>query len=85
MCVGGKLFACGFGRHSGKGLFSRNGKSSAGDLFGVRLVHIGHDEIKVRVHKGEKDEIKAFAASRGLSLNEFITTAILEAMNRAGT
>ena len=54
-------------------------------MFGVRLVHIGHDEIKVRVHKGEKDEIKAFAASRGLSLNEFITTAILEAMNRAGT
>ena len=44
-----------------------------------------YDEIKVRVHKGEKDEIKAFAASRGLSLNEFITTAILEAMNRAGT
>ena len=44
-----------------------------------------YDESKVRVHKGEKDEIKAFAASRGLSLNEFITTAILEAMNRAGT
>ena len=44
-----------------------------------------YDEIKVRVRKGEKDEIKAFAASRGLSLNEFITTAILEAMNRAGT
>ena len=44
-----------------------------------------YDEIKVRVRKGENDEIKAFAASRGLSLNEFITTAILEAMNRAGT
>lgn len=44
-----------------------------------------YDEIKVRVRKGEKDEIKVFAASRGLSLNEFITTAILEAMNRAGT
>lgn len=44
-----------------------------------------YDEIKVRVHKGEKEEIKAFAASNGMSLNEFITTAILEAMNRAGT
>lgn len=44
-----------------------------------------YDEIKVRVHKGEKEEIKAFAASKGLSLNEFVTTAIADAMNKAGT
>lgn len=44
-----------------------------------------YDEIKVRVHKGEKEEIKAFAASKGLSLNEFITATIFDAMNRVGT
>ena len=40
---------------------------------------------KAKYNAKAYDEIKAFAASRGLSLNEFITTAILEAMNRAGT
>lgn len=44
-----------------------------------------YDEIKIRVHKGEKEEIKAFASSRGMSLNEFITAAIANAMNHAGT
>lgn len=44
-----------------------------------------YDEIKVRVHKGEKETIRAYASSRGLSLNEFITKAIANEMNRAGT
>ena len=40
------------------------------------------DELKVRVPKGEKDEIKAHAAKMGESLNGFILRAICETMER---
>lgn len=46
-----------------------------------------YDEIKVRVAKGEKEKIKAYADQRGESLNGFINRAINEAMandNRRG-
>lgn len=35
-----------------------------------------YDEIKLRVSKGRKDEIKAFAEAQGMSMNEFIISAI---------
>ena len=35
-----------------------------------------YDEIKVRVPKGRKDEIKAHADSRGESVNGFVNRAI---------
>ena len=38
-----KLFASGFGRRSGKGLFLCYRESSAADLLGVGLVDIWHD------------------------------------------
>ena len=41
-----------------------------------------YDEIKVRVAKGQKDEIKAHAESKGESVNAFINRAIDEAMER---
>jgi predicted HicB family RNase H-like nuclease len=43
-----------------------------------------YDEIKVRVFKGRKEEIKAHAESRGESVNAFINRAIDEAMERDG-
>ena len=39
-----------------------------------------YDRIELRVKKGKKDEIKAFAESRGQALNEFINDAIDSAM-----
>ena len=44
-----------------------------------------YDEIKVRVRKGDKEQLKAFAAAQGLSLNEFITRAVTKAMHDGGT
>ena len=40
-----------------------------------------YDEIKIRVPKGRKEEIQAFAASQGESTNAFINRAITEAMD----
>ena len=40
-----------------------------------------YEQIQIRVPKGEKDEIKAFAESIGESLNAFIYRAIQERMN----
>lgn len=44
-----------------------------------------YDEIKLRVHKGEKEQIKAFATAKGMSLNEFISKAIAKEMKTEGT
>ena len=41
-----------------------------------------YDEIKVRVEKGKKDEIKAHAESKGESVNAFINRAIDGQMER---
>ena len=40
-----------------------------------------YDKILVRLPKGRKEEIQAFAASQGESTNAFINRAITEAMN----
>ena len=42
------------------------------------------DDIKVRVKKGERDKIKAFAESRGKSLNSYIIDLIHQDMDNAG-
>lgn len=41
-----------------------------------------YEQIQVRVKKGEKDIIKAYAESRGESLSGFICRAIFEQMSR---
>lgn len=43
-----------------------------------------YDEIKVRVDKGRKAEIKAHAEAQGESVNGFINRAIDETMGRDG-
>lgn len=43
-----------------------------------------YEEIKVRVHKGQKDVIKAHAGSKGESVNGFVNRAIDETMQRDG-
>ena len=40
------------------------------------------DELRITVDKGRKDELKAYAAERGESLNGFVNRAINEAMER---
>ena len=41
-----------------------------------------YDEIKVRVAKGRKAEIKAHAERQGKSINGYVTEAIVEKMER---
>ena len=43
-----------------------------------------YDEMKVRVAKGNKEQIQAHAEAQGESLNAFINRAILETMERDG-
>ena len=43
-----------------------------------------YDEIKVRVKKGKKDIINAYATEHGMSVNDFINRAIDEKMERDG-
>jgi len=42
------------------------------------------DELRITVEKGRKDELKAYAAKRGESLNGFVNRAINEAIERDG-
>ena len=41
-----------------------------------------YDQIKVLVKKGERDKIKAYAESKGLSLNAYINKLIKEDMEQ---
>ena len=45
-----------------------------------KYMKANYDEIKIRVEKGRKAEIKAYAESQGESVNAFISRAIDEAM-----
>lgn len=42
-----------------------------------------YDRICVLVKKGQREELKAYAASRGMSLNGFIKYCIDKEMNRS--
>ena len=41
-----------------------------------------YDEIKVRVSKGRKEQIRVYADSKGMSINNFINDAIDTAMEQ---
>jgi len=41
-----------------------------------------YDRIELLVHKGEKQQIKDYAASRGKTVNGFITDLIRQEMNK---
>lgn len=45
-----------------------------------KYVKNNYDRIVVNLPKGQRDEIKAFAASRGESVNSFVCGLISEAM-----
>ena len=47
-----------------------------------KYIEKAYDRINLTVPKGEKETIKAFAESRGESVNGFIYRAICEAMQR---
>lgn len=44
-----------------------------------------YEEIKLRVKKGQKDQIAEYAAARGLSLNGYINKLIADDMGAALT
>ena len=41
-----------------------------------------YDQIKIVVKKGERNKIKAFAESKGLSLNGYLNKLIYDDMNK---
>lgn len=47
-----------------------------------KYIKNNYDDIRVRTDKGEKEKIKAHAATKGESLNGFINRAISETMER---
>ena len=46
----------------------------------AKFEHKRYDKILLRLEKGDKEKIRAFAAERGESVNGFIRRAIEEAM-----
>ena len=49
-----------------------------------KYLHEKVEDIRIRVPKGQKDVIKAFAESQGKSLNQFIVDCIAEGMKKEG-
>lgn len=47
-----------------------------------KYIKANYDEIKLRIPKGEKEIIKAYAAKHNESVNGFVKRAIDEAMER---
>lgn len=50
--------------------------------YAKKHIEITYDEIKVRVPKGKKQEIKDYAESKNESVNAFLNRLIDEAMNK---
>ena len=44
-----------------------------------------YDQLRVNVYKGQREQIKAFAESRGLSLNAYINKLIADDMGETLT
>ncbi len=47
-----------------------------------KYIKKNYDRIEIKIPKGQKDTIKAFAEKRGESLNAFISQAIKEKLER---
>lgn len=47
-----------------------------------KYVRKNYDRVQVNMPKGQKEQVKAHAATRGESLNAFINRAITETMGR---
>ena len=50
-----------------------------------KYMKANYDEIKIRLPKGEKDRIKAFADAQGESVNAFICRVVMQAMGEDKT
>ena len=50
-----------------------------------KYVKANYDRMELTVPKGQKDTIKAHAASLGESVNGFVSRVIMEAMERGGS
>ena len=48
-----------------------------------RHIAKSYDRLQILVPKGEKEDIRVFAESRGQSLTQFVQSAIYAAMGRA--
>ncbi len=59
------------------------GISKAQQKATAKYVSNNYDRIDLKVPKGKKEQIKAFAESKGESVNGFINNAIDEAMKNA--
>lgn len=57
-------------------------KQTEAQLRATKKYHEKLDNIQIRVPKGEKEKISAYAAAQGESLNAFVVRAIKEAMQR---
>lgn len=55
--------------------------TKAGQKAVDKYVKNNYDNIITRVHKGDREKIKAFAESKGMSLQGFIKQAIDKEMN----
>lgn len=55
-----------------------NGEKVSADQYNK----VKYEDLRVRVQKGQKNEIRLFAESRGESVNGFINRAIRETMER---
>ena len=58
-----------------KGRYTEAQKKSA-----EKYLHEKVEDIRIRVPKGEKEKIKAYAESQGKSLNQFIVDCIAAGM-----
>ena len=74
-----KVQLCGCPEKGGTGMAIR---SEAQKKAVAKYNAANYDRVELRVEKGKKETIKAFAESRGESLNGFINRAIDEAMQR---
>lgn len=51
----------------------------------AKYMKANYDEIKIRMMKGRKDEIKAAALAAGESTNQYIINAVEQRMEREGS
>lgn len=49
-----------------------------------KYVKANYDRLELTLPKGQKEEIKSFAAAQGESVNAFVTRLIGEAMKKEG-
>lgn len=70
---------------SGKKKSTYKGQTDARRRASAKYLHESVEDVRIRVPKGRKAQIKAHAESMNESMNAFIIRAIAEAIERDGT